>query len=285
MQPIESNAQSENDILIADQKTGRILVLDSNEDWNSRRAIKWEFSIKKQSAVFSRLFPRLNDAKRLDRDGRIFIVIAGNGGDGIALIDFETKKPIFYTRADGDPHTAEVLPGGYRAASLPRRGGVKLFPMDRNMSRAVSTIPHPGAHALLWDDDTSVLWSWGGAALKKIGFDRRGMKLIKTYRIPGGYGGGHDMTAFDGQLYVTHNGGISAFDVVSGTWKHVILDRRLRGIKGLSYNGIELIYTQSNERATGLRSRTNAVQSTTNADRVAKWGGWYKARWFEMDKL
>lgn len=280
------------DILIPDQKTKRILVLDETKRWNRHDAIKWVYDFKKAKGVaskhkprFRRLFSRLNEAKRTVFRGRDSILIVGNGGDGVAVIDVEWRSVKWWTKANGDPHTAEILPGDYVAVSHPRRGGVALYKTDRKNNSPIQKTPHGGTHGLHWDPVGKRLYSWGGSNMRVFSFDGERLKRVANYKIPNGYGGGHDLTWLVGsrKLLLTHNHGISKFDMDTKRFEHLAIDRRLRGLKSVSINPqtLEIIYVMPDSTYTGLRNRSHRVRSLTENDRVAAWGGWYKARWFD----
>ena len=122
--------------------------------------------------------------------------------------------------------------------------------------------------------------------MRSLAYEDGRLSLIKSYRIPDGRGGGHDLAPKLGtrELFISHNGGVSTFNVDTKEFEHYT---KVHNPKGISYKcaSKELIYTIPDSEVTGMSSRTHRVRSTTQSDRTTKWGGFYKARFYQHNSF
>ncbi|NVJ59384.1 MAG: hypothetical protein HWE27_03290 [Gammaproteobacteria bacterium] len=278
-------------------------------DWNDQGNRLWSKNLKStkgvpksERAAYKKIWRgsnSINDVKRVIHNDKIHLVVTGNGGDALAMYDFNSKRNIFWTRTSStSPHDVEYIPlkNGYLVVANARgsKSYLELYDIRKNNRGRISgsVIKHAGVHSVHWDAEQKVLWAWGSSnenALKayRVVFSDGTPKLKRLKKtfpvdIPGfkvGTGHGGSPMIANGRRYLILAGysGILRFDTRSHEWKVIEWakdNKTFKNPKGLSFNPYtqEIIVAKSN----------NAIYSTKNnvGTRELKNAEIYKARWW-----
>jgi hypothetical protein len=294
-------------ILIPERRAKKLVIYKGGTDavsmdWTKLENILWSMNLHNADGVAAedmteynnhwRGRTSINEAKRVIHNGKNHLIVVGNGGDGIAMYEFDTKKCVYWGEAKGGPHSVEYLPGGILALANPASAGavLELYKTSENNKGPVtgSQISFDGIHGVVWSDKQQVLWVWGGSKLRSYSYnnDLENPKLteVNRYEIPSGWeGAGHDASPMSGtsKLLLACNQGIITFDTNTKEFEIVKLtteDKKYKNNKGLSYNPItkEIIMIKSDDSGGSYR-----VRSITSNDRnMGDDKRAYKARWF-----
>ena len=247
----------------------------------------------------------INDVRRIIHNSRVHIAVAGNGGNVVALYDFESTELIYYSSTCGDnPHDVEYVPlmGGYFAVADARGNGsmIELYDINgrsNDMCIDGSTVEHKGVHSLQWDGKQDLLWAWGAGSAGLVSYrivldDESGEPrlVMKNTFIPdiadfyvGTGHGSSPVVTQDGQrhLLLAGKSGILRFDTESHIFSVEQWAEEDDGIysnpKGLSYNEEtgEVILARSNSNIYSLQSGTRTLAGSDI----------YKAKWWQRNSF
>jgi hypothetical protein len=307
--PVSGDYATEFDggILVPERRERKLIIYNgetdaASMDWTNPANILWSMNLHNADGVapedmaeynsYWRGGTSINEAKRVIHNGKNHIIAVGNGGDGIAMVEFDTKKCVYWGKAAGSPHSVEYLPGGVLAVANPKGSGsvLELYKTTENNKGPVAgaDISFAGIHGVVWSDKQQVLWVWGGSKLRSYSFnnDLENPKLTEAsrYLLPDGWeGAGHDASPMSGtnKLLLACNQGIITFDTDTKEFEIVKLtteNNKYKNNKGLSYNPItqEIIMIKSDDGDGSYR-----VRSITSNDRnMGDDKRAYKTRWF-----
>lgn len=294
-------------VLVPERREKKLIIYNGGTDvasmnWTNPSNILWSMDLHNADGVASEDMAEynscwtgrtsINEAKRIIHNGKNHIIAVGNGGDGIAMYEFETKKCVYWSKAFGGPHSVEYLPGGILAVANTMGSGhvLELYKTNENNKGRVkgSDITFGGIHGVVWSDKQQVLWVWGGSKMRSYSYNNNveNPKLteINQYDIPQGWeGAGHDASPMSGttKLLLACNQGIVTFDTNTKEFEIVKLtteDIKYKNDKGLSYNPKtkEIILVKADDSGGSYR-----IRSITSDDRnMGEDKRTYKARWF-----
>lgn len=246
----------------------------------------------------------INDARRVIHNDRVHLAVAGNGGNVVALYDFESTELVYYSSTCGDhPHDVEYIPlgGGFLAVADARGSDSMIELYDVNGQNdegciAGSTVDHNGVHSLHWDGKQKLLWAWGagsvGLASYRVVFDdgsdqprleKTGAYFPNISGFDVGTGHGSSPMIQDGKRYLLLAGksGILRFDTESHGFAIEQLAGDDDGIysnpKGVSHNEEtgETILAQSDSNVYSLQSGKRALEGSEI----------YKAKWWQTNSF
>jgi hypothetical protein len=214
-------------ILCCEQHSTRLLLLDENADWNSRRAVLWSWSPKECPDIqpaHRPWFGSLTDGKRVL--GGTHVIVSASGG-GIALVRIKDKRAVFYALAGGNTHSIEILPDGNLVSASSTGGYLRVFSTDSHVSRPPTNVKYAevklaAAHGVVWDYRLRRLWAIGGPVLARYRYnDNRQQPALAEearFRLPNP--GGHDLFPVPGtrRLFLTA-GKVWTFDTETGTFE------------------------------------------------------------------
>lgn len=228
-------------VVVTDQASRRILVLDPDREWSEESAVLWSWRPDADSGVED---PdgswRLPDDARVRRDeatGQEYVLVSDSFGL-LAAVRYPQGGAVAWSvnvGAAANPHGIERLPDGNVAAAASTGGWVRLYAAsqgprsDRHVEDRL-----PGAHEVLWRDGT--LWAVGADVL--VAYDVGGTPAAPTLGRRASHdlptAGGHDLQPVAGdprRLWVTTVGGVYQFDTVDGEFvagppRGTALDRR-----------------------------------------------------------
>lgn len=297
-------------LLIPDRVTHTLYIFGGDAPVG-RNAIK---SFDKSDALWSMpLHPAelwrgdnsINDVRRVFHNGRVHLAVAGNGGNVVALYDFESTGLVYYSSTCGDnPHDVEYVPlmGGYFAVADARGNDsmIELYDINgrnNNMCIDGSTVDHKGVHSLHWDGKQELLWAWGAGSAGLVSYrimldDESGdprlvmkdtfIPDITNFYVGTGHGSSPVVTQ-DGHrhLLLAGKSGILRFDTESHIFSVEQWAEEDDGIysnpKGLSYNKDtgEVILARSNSNIYSLQSGTRTLDGSDI----------YKAKWWQRNSF
>ena len=161
------------------------------------------------------LFDTTDDCKPVENGRKILIT---SSGGGIALIERESKKALFYAVV-GNAHSAEILPAGrvaVAASGAPDGNRLILYDLDKPEHELFSD-ELPRGHGVIWDSNRQLLWALAGNniqvyQLKDWDTSQPKLERIDTIELP--ESGGHDFYPVPdtNKLFVTTTNYIWLFD-------------------------------------------------------------------------
>ena len=227
------------------------------------------------------LFGTTDDCKPVENGRKILIT---SSGGGIALIERESKKALFYAVV-GNAHSAEILPGGrvaVAASNSPDGNRLILYDLDKPEHELFSD-ELPWGHGVIWDSERQLLWALAGDnihlyRLKDWDTEQPELERINTIELPERMG--HDLYPVPGtnKLFVTTTNYIWLFDRDKKTFQeYQDIDDTLH-IKSICINPVtgRLVYVRADARYWWSESirflNPEAVLSISGEH-------FYKARW------
>jgi len=173
---LECADQKPNKIVAAEQSVHRIVILDTQIPWENPQAILWEWSAASDPKVdpeHHAWFHNPSEVKPLN-GGRSVMITASGGA--VAVIDIASRSVQYYGFAGGNPHSVDMLPGGYIVSTSSNGDMVSLFTenlYEKRNSLLQDRVDYElsDGHGLFWDNHRSVLWALGGKPLKIFVFD------------------------------------------------------------------------------------------------------------------
>ncbi|HUU27636.1 MAG TPA: DUF6528 family protein [archaeon] len=152
------------------------------------------------------MFETTDECKPADR-GRKLIVTSSGGG--VALLERETGKVLFYGKAD-NAHSAELLPGNRLAVAAshkPGGRGDRLIVFDLDVpGKELTSAELPWGHGAVWDEKRQILWALADQdlrayKLKDWDTDHPALQRVWIIELP--EGGGHDLYPVPGTAWLS----------------------------------------------------------------------------------
>jgi len=284
---VREQTQESADILICEQASNRIMLMDSTVDWASEEAVIWSWSPKDDPSLAAEQkgwFRNLDEAKPV-RNGTQIVVTASGGG--AALIDFESARAIAAIHLGGSPHSAERLPDGRIVVASSNGDSVSLWdPLSNEVIQKVDLID---THGLEWDRTREALWALGGKQLVRYDYDLESSRLqpALTIDLPVTEAskqyprhGGHDLTRIPGEdaYFVSDMDHLWRFDCSKGILEPLPERHEMKKVKSISQLGSDgpvlVLQATQNWHATGPRTLDEAKIWHLPKARI------YKARWW-----
>ncbi|MFC5648574.1 DUF6528 family protein [Paenibacillus solisilvae] len=193
-------------IAATDQASHAILVLDpAAADWNDEHAVIWRWSPEESNG-----FRGLTAAWGLPTEAKIRPCAVWGGlwlvtTDSLGLVAIipypEGGSRKWGRNVGGNPHSAELLPGGNLAVAASTGGWVRVYASSQGPDSGVyAEYAMPGAHGVVWDSRMNLLWTVGNdhvAALRVGGSDAAPeLREMNLYRLPTRHG--HDLQPVSG---------------------------------------------------------------------------------------
>ncbi len=287
----EPTAHATTPIVVTEQRTGRILILKANRDWNQPNAIEWEWDPAKSSDIAPehvQWFSNCSEAKPVRGTDQLLTVASGGG---VALVRLADHKVLFYALAGGNTHSAALLPDGNIVTASSTGNYMKIFIVSEDFTKpdSVQSIEYPftDTHGLVWDDAHQTLWVLGGKEL--AGYAYTGTKSAPTLKqtfimeLTSPLDGGHDLYPVPRTtvLFVTGHQGVGLFDTETRQLTPIAEIENLKSIS-LDESG-NILGQQPTEQ---WWSDTILYLNGTHGS-VGKLDGakFYKARWWMPEQM
>ena len=145
-------------------------------------------------ASLKNAFRSTDECKPLD-GGKRLLVTSSSGG--CALLELPSGKPLWWARVS-NAHSIESLPGGLIAvAASVGKGGDKVLLFDQKIPmEALSELPLPSAHGLVWDEARKCLWALGFGEMLACTIEGGKLAVKSRHKLPDD--DGHDLRAVPG---------------------------------------------------------------------------------------
>ncbi|MFI9364392.1 DUF6528 family protein [Kitasatospora sp. NPDC053057] len=214
-------------VVVADQGSRRVFVLQSARELMAyqgpdRLPVVWSWTADRAPDVAdlspARSWTNPDEAKSRIRQGRRYLLITATGGLA-AVVDTATGR----TRWAADlgptanPHSIELLPDG-NVAVVASGGWVRLYAASQGpRATAYTEFGLPGAHGVLWDGRSGLLWVLGDGALiaLRVGGAPAAPTLTAVRTAPLPDRGGHDLApvlAAPGRFWLSTLRGLWQYD-------------------------------------------------------------------------
>ncbi len=164
--------------------------------------LRWSWSAEKDPNAKKDKYRYGNPSECKVRDDGKTIIMTASGGCA-AGIDVKTGVCKWYVRADGNPHSVEVLPDG-RVAVASSTGAtlkifdVKEFPFEPKKQPAKTVLKLPSGHGVHWDAKRKSLFALGMDILFELDYNAADMSVTVrrqwNFKEMGGERYGHDLT-------------------------------------------------------------------------------------------
>jgi len=246
-------------IAFCDQASNQVLVYSRNEPWGENWP-HWRFRPGDNQFAWK----NLSDVKirKTAADGWIALMVASAGAAGIVNIgkkkNTDAGDLVWSERPEGNPHAIERIPGNGSVVTASSEGHLTLYtPAD------VSRLPtlkykakysFSGAHGVLWDPTTDLLWAVGQDELR--GYKVEGhlrdttLKQTRHVSIKKGDGNlGHDLQpdyTNPSRLLVTATHGAYTFDPEKGTVDELSDKKSLKSL--VKHSSGEYVWVQSDNK-------------------------------------
>ncbi|MDO4583701.1 MAG: DUF6528 family protein [Planctomycetia bacterium] len=268
----------------AEQASGKVLIFKPNSDWNDPASILWEWHPSDSPQIrpeHYRWFSHPDECKPVLGTSHLLMTASGNG---VALVRLEDKATLFYAYADGNPHSAELLPDG-NIVSVSSAGFFTVYAVPETFTGPEvfsQRYPIVGGHGMVWDSRSQRLWVLGYTELAayRYNFDKEKPAFTKEYSLPlegtlAEYG--HDLYPIPGThaLFVT-GVGIAVFDIPSRVLIPLSDKKRIKSIS-LSPDGKLIVLSPTVDWWSPTVSYLNIPLSPFAHREGAMF---YKARWW-----
>jgi hypothetical protein len=179
-----------------------ILNLDAAADATPRRMWTWRGRERTDLPEDVKpLFNTTDECKPFDGGSKVLIT---SSGGGVALVDREKDRVLFYGRA-ANAHSADLVPGGRVAVAASRDPAGKG---DRLIVFDLATSNHelwseelPSGHGVVWDEPRRLLWALADEDIRVYqlrDWESAAPKLQRVALIPLPERGGHDLSIVSG---------------------------------------------------------------------------------------
>jgi hypothetical protein len=281
-------------LMVFEEKTDSIRIYDGEyKPTLTDDDILWEWRIKesKDRDFRARFSKTKNDAKPILYKGRLAILLSSSRGDGVSILDFDTRRIVYHRRVLGSAHSAAMTPRD-NIVLADSKGFVRIL---STITGKTAQCPHSSAHGVVWDKRQKLMWGWGNNG-RMTGYPIKGtasspyLDCRNSVKFMNGPGGGHDLQPMlDGNNMLMGSSGPNIFffepmvDWPGNRFGFIQRYPGARGIKGVSRNleTGEIVYVR-NDRSNGFKYRSNVIRSLDGRNRTVSGGSaFYKVRFFQ----
>lgn len=207
----------------------KVLVVDYNKSNDSIPTVIWSWNAQQARDLpepyRKNKFNGMDDCKAIN-GGRQILVSSSSGG-GIAILDVEGGKVVFYASVPNAHSVAKVPGNRVVAASSTAKDGNKIILFNvRHPELPLATDSLYSAHGLVWNKKTNSLFALGYNVLReyKLG-SFHNLQLMRSWPIPGE--GGHD-------LQLAPSGKVLFLSAHKGCWQFDLKKHQFSKIPGFT---------------------------------------------------
>jgi hypothetical protein len=297
----QASVSSGTPIILTEQASDQIIVMDSTRSWDSPNAQLWSWSPGPGSGVSNPgdSWGLPDDARlRSDDTGQQYILVTDSYGL-LAKVPYPQGGEVDWSVELGhgpNPHGIELLPNDNIAVAASTGDFVRVYAASQGQhADDYAEVALPGAHNVLWDDPNDVLWAVGDHLLVKYsitGTDASPqINELASFELKTNWG--HDLQPVSGdpdRLWVTTSYGVHQF--VKSTEK---FDTAFPNVDELYRNNVKSIGTDI-ASGTILQTKPNAgnpcswctdsvdlytFTGSCTASKTLPDAQIYRARWFD----
>ena len=229
----------------------QVIVIDKKTSDNNNVNITWRWKISEVTdlpAAYKKYMYPTDECKPVDGNKKILIT---SSGGGVALVDRETRKTLFYAYAPL-AHSAELLPDDRIVVALSTAAGgnsIELYDVNKSEKVIFKDSLYSG-HGVVWMAGLKQLFALGynelrSYSLKNWNSEKPQLQLEEKWMLPDN--GGHDLTPVsDSRLIITTTNGVWVFNTRDKQFSSFELLKGVENVKSVNYNETtkELVYTK-----------------------------------------
>lgn len=290
-----SGRDSAAQIVVTEQATDQILVLDSYRDSWQQTKISWRWRPTAQNGLGDLVdnWGAPDEAKLRHHDGQDYLLVTDSWG--LAAVVPYPQGDTAYWAADverkNNPHSIDLLPDGNVAVVASHGNWLRLYTASQG-ARSTNYVEFalPDGHGVFWDDDTDLLWALGGHDLValRVGGTPAAPTLTEVKRIELPTPGGHDLQPVAGRrdrLWITSGSQVYQYSKSRNTFLQDYPDRERINVTGVKSVGDEAtsgqILTSVVQNKNLCTWCTDTATLTYRRDHLTLHGAQiYKARWW-----
>ena len=272
-------------ILATEQFTTSFMVLNPNVDILSPEAIVWRYNPAVDWDIENkhlRAFRNPSDAKIVQNGSKLLFTTSG----GVCgLIDLTQKKLDWLVFANGNPHSAELLPDGNAVTVSSIGSYLMLFDLKKDIKGSISKkYILKSAHGVVWDNKNQLLYACGRNGVVSYKYDPEKVELtpVREYNLdlPERIADAHDLIIdpVDGKLLVTVTRGLLKLDQITGAFEVITPHRRIKSVSVVPEIGIMIVMAEKGTWWSDKLRRVDSRGAITDFIRMPHMH-FYKARW------
>ena len=251
-----------------------------------KNAILWEWDAYTEAATVGKDMIRLDECKVVDNYTKI---LATSSKGYAVLIDYKTKKLLWYSNCSSSAHSAEYLPGNRIAVACSTGGdSVQIFDVSQP-NKVLFTTALNSAHGVVWNQKTQSLYAIGGSSLNVYKLNEwstssPSLILKKTINTKSYVTGLHDMTAVDDNTLLLAGKNAALFNVTQESFTKLpyfnATSTTGAALKSVNYNmeTRECWYTDATGSTRNPDWTMDDIRFTSNVNKAAPTDGkWEKS--------
>ena len=233
-----------------------------------KKAILWEWDAKAEMATIGKDMLRLDDCKPVDNKSKI---LASSSRGYAVLLDFNTKKLLWYSNVSVQAHSIEYLPNNRIAVACSTGGDcVQIFDVNGSNQVLYSTAL-ASAHGVVWNPATERLYAVGKTSLNiytLTDWNTSSPKLTleKTVNTKSYVTSLHDLTLVDEKTLLLAGKKAAFFDIETEKFTNLPHFSSATALKSVNYNPDtgECWYTDPSGSDRDLEWASNDIRYTSN---------------------
>ncbi|MBC6466303.1 hypothetical protein HKK74_12435 [Actinomadura alba] len=212
-----ASGSSDEKIVVTEQATDRILVLDSDrQSWQETKVLwSWRPSAANGLGDLVASWGAPSDAKLRHRDGKPHLLAVDSLGLA-TVVSYPDGAAYWATSVGTQPnlHSIELLPDGNVAIIASRGKWLRVYTASQGArSNSYVEFPLSDGHGVFWDNGSRLLWALGGDELValELGGTPAQPELTEVRRTPLPTPKGHDLqpvAARPDRLWITTDSGV-----------------------------------------------------------------------------
>lgn len=251
-----------------------------------KQALKWEWDALTVKETVGKNMKRLDDCKPVDNNTKI---LATSSQDYAVLIDYNTKKLLWYSNVSDNAHSAEWLPNNRIAVACSDGGDcIQIFDASTPNKVLFSTQLN-SAHGVVWNPANECLYAVGGSTLnvyKLTDWNTTSPKLTLTNTIStkGGATSLHDLSLVDDNTLLLAGKNAAFYNISKGTFTKLKYFNATTttgsGLKAVNYNPEtkECWYTDATASGNDPSWSMDDIRYTSDVNKSAPTdGNWEKS--------
>lgn len=226
----------------------------------------WEWDARVYATSLGIDMSHVDEAKIVDNGTKVLVTSSAHWA---ILVDYATKKTLFYSTGCRNAHSAEMLPGNRVViACSTSEGELQVYDIDRP-NQIVFRTPLSSGHGAVWVESRQRLYANGGNKLniyklKDWDTDAPELELEKSITTP--KKGTHDLSFVDDNTLCISGRGCYLFDLNTENFTELPFFSEQTALKSTNYNAAtgEMWYTDSTEPEGDYSWSTQTVHHTYN---------------------